>query len=97
KRLDGAGDEGEILELITSKVVRCHIVTAGGRVIDDGAMLTPDDVDEMDEVLAQWIVASIYRMIGVKRSLGNLSALPSSPTNGSAKTATQKTPAAETA
>ena len=97
KRLDGAGDEGEILELITSKVVRCHIVTAGGRVIDDGAMLTPDDVDEMDEVLAQWIVASIYRMIGVKRSLGNLSALPSSPTNGSAKTVTQKNPATETA
>lgn len=89
KRLDNATDEGEIIDLIASKIAKCHITAEDGSVIDSPDGLTVEAIDELDETLAQWLVASIYRMIGVKRQLGNLSASASSSTNGRATIPTQ--------
>lgn len=82
KRLDAATTEDDILDLITGKIAKCNIVTADGNVIDTADGLTVEAIDELDETLAQWVVASVYQMIAAKRRLGNLSASVSSSTNG---------------
>lgn len=82
KQLDGASGEEDVIALIAGKVAKCNIIGVDGSVIESAEQLTVDAIDGLDEVLAQWLVASIYRMIGVKRQLGNLSASASSATNG---------------
>ena len=84
RRLDEAGDEETILAIIAAKIVRCHIVTADGGVLESSDDLTMDAVGEMDETLAAWLVRSLYEMVARKRVLGNVSASVSSATNGKA-------------
>lgn len=84
RRLDEAGDEETILAIIAAKIVRCHIVTADGGVLESSDDLTMGAVGEMDETLAAWLVRSLYEMVARKRVLGNVSASVSSATNGKA-------------
>jgi len=82
KRLDAATSEEDILDLIAGKVAKCNVTTAEGNVITSPDGLTVDAINELDEVVAQWVVASVYQFIAAKRRLGNLSASVSSSTNG---------------
>jgi hypothetical protein len=89
KRLDAATTEEDILDLIAGKVAKCHVTTAEGNVIDSPDGLTVEAIDDLDEVLAQWLIASVYQFIAAKRRLGNLSASVSSSTNGKVTIPTQ--------
>lgn len=68
--------------LLRAKVTACHIVPTVGDPITDPQRITPDDLMDCDEIVFGFIGGALQMVPAERRSIGNLSARPSSTMNG---------------
>lgn len=71
--------------LLRAKVTDCHIVPTVGEPITDPQDIAPDNLMDCDETVHGFLGGALQMAIAERRSIGNLSARPSSTTNGATK------------
>lgn len=80
KMLTVQGDE--FYAFLRSKTVACHIQMANGEAVTDPALISDEGLIDADVLLFGWLGAAMPQAIARRRALGNASARPSLPSNG---------------
>ena len=80
RRLDNEKNGDVVFATVISRITACHLTTVNGDGVT--AVEKPEDLDVVDEAIYGWYPFALYKLIGAKRKLGNLSALASFSTKG---------------
>ena len=80
--IEAANDESFFTDLLRPRVVACHIERAGQPAITTPDDLTLDALLDCDEAVLGFIGRAIWIAIAQRRTLGNVGARLSLPTNG---------------